>query len=429
MILIPDIHINAKYGNKILTRLEELFAKHQDEEVIFLGDYVYMFSYDRSYLLKLFKLFISLCKEGRKVKIMAGNHDWIQDQFVFEEGKHLREMFEAGENTMKGSLQFITQPTHWVDNDTLHVVIPYNDRLEEPSESEFYNPGLLPLTQQKEIWESTTGLLQSAKKGEKLSGLLNTIALTYYETNKNKYKKIVLYHHYYTANKFFPGVNTQFHFRDAAIHPKFLELEGLMLISGHIHEPFSFQNYLCCGSFWHTSSLEKNEAKYYFVGDVNKWFEAYMTHINPKISFEVSWEEWDQGEIELTEWQIQENIRKVLNESKNNLQSSFVPNIYDEILPLAVLDVSLQTAGSTSLVKVEEVAVKLHHIDIRKIDNYMPKDQFNSIIESDFRSSFSDRKQLLSEYLHHKYEPEHDSLIDFLHNYNIIWKNTLDSWQ
>jgi hypothetical protein len=110
----------------------------------------------------------------------------------------------------------------------------------------------------------------------------------------------------------------------------------------------------------------------------------------------------------------------VLNESKNNLQSSFVPNIYDEILPLAVLDVSLQTAGSTSLVKVEEVAVKLHHIDIRKIDNYMPKDQFNSIIESDFRSSFSDRKQLLSEYLHHKYEPEHDSLIDFLHNYNII---------
>lgn len=97
-----------------------------------------------------------------------------------------------------------------------------------------------------------------------------------------------------------------------------------------------------------------------------------------------------------------------------------MPTIYDEIMPLAVLDVSLQTAGSTSLIKVDEMAVKLHHIDIKKIDNFTNKDQFNSIIESDFRSSFSDRKQLLSEYLHHKYEPEHDSLIDFLHNYNII---------
>lgn len=95
--------------------------------------------------------------------------------------------------------------------------------------------------------------------------MLNSIVLTYYETNKNKYPKIVFYHHYYTAKTFFPGVNTQFQFRDGAIHPKFLDINGIMLISGHIHEPFSFQNYLCCGSFWHTSSLEKNEAKYYFV--------------------------------------------------------------------------------------------------------------------------------------------------------------------
>ena len=170
MILIPDIHINAKYGNKILAKLEELFAKHKDDEVVFLGDYVYMFSYDRSYLLKLFKLFISLCKEGRKVKIMAGNHDWIQDQFVFEEGKHLREMFEAGENTMKGSLQFITQPTQWVDEmQTLHVVIPYNDRLEEPAESEFYDTKLLTFSEQTEVLESSRGLLESHKNGEKLS--------------------------------------------------------------------------------------------------------------------------------------------------------------------------------------------------------------------------------------------------------------------
>jgi predicted phosphodiesterase len=429
MILIPDIHINAKYGNKILAKLEELFAKHKDDEVVFLGDYVYMFSYDRSYLLKLFKLFISLCKEGRKVKIMAGNHDWIQDQFVFEEGKHLREMFEAGENTMKGSLQFITQPTQWVDEmQTLHVVIPYNDRLEEPAESEFYDTKLLTFSEQTEVLESSRGLLESPKKGEKLSWLLNSIVLTYYETNKNKYPKIVFYHHYYTAKTFFPGVNTQFQFRDGAIHPKFLDINGIMLISGHIHEPFSFQNYLCCGSFWHTSSLEKNEAKYYFVWDVNKWFEAQMLHINPKISFEVSSKDLD-GEIEITDLEVQEQIDKMLAESQNNLKSSFVPIIIEEIISLANLDVTLQTAGPTSQIKAESLAIKLNHIEIKKIDNLVNKDQFNSIIESDFRSSFSDWKQLLSEYLHHKYDADHDSLIDFLHNYNIIWKNTLDTWQ
>jgi len=51
MIIIPDIHINTKQSVAILAKLEEIFAQYQDKEVLFLGDYVYMFSYDRASLI------------------------------------------------------------------------------------------------------------------------------------------------------------------------------------------------------------------------------------------------------------------------------------------------------------------------------------------------------------------------------------------
>ena len=71
MILIPDIHISAKQGDKILRVLENIFETHDDQEVLFLGDYVYMFSYDRAYLLRLFELFVKLYQQGRRVLVMA----------------------------------------------------------------------------------------------------------------------------------------------------------------------------------------------------------------------------------------------------------------------------------------------------------------------------------------------------------------------
>ena len=77
-----------------------------------------------------------------------------------------------------------------------------------------------------------------------------------------------------------------------------------------------------------------------------------MLHINPKISFEVSSKDLD-GEIEITDLEVQEQIDKMLAESQNNLKSSFVPIIIEEIISLANLDVTLQTAGPTSQIKAE----------------------------------------------------------------------------
>jgi UDP-2,3-diacylglucosamine pyrophosphatase LpxH len=54
---------------------------------VFLGDYVYHFSYDRKALLHLFSIFIELASKGKKLYILAGNHDRISGHFVFEEAR------------------------------------------------------------------------------------------------------------------------------------------------------------------------------------------------------------------------------------------------------------------------------------------------------------------------------------------------------
>lgn len=59
MLLIPDIHINTQYRDQIISKLSDIVTSHPDEKhIVLLGDYVYMFSYDRDALLALYKLLI-----------------------------------------------------------------------------------------------------------------------------------------------------------------------------------------------------------------------------------------------------------------------------------------------------------------------------------------------------------------------------------
>jgi len=70
--------------DRIRTRIE----KFPDERtIIFMGDFVYQFSYDRKALLGLFNLFTDLYKQGKHVYVVAGNHDRIADHFVYEEAR------------------------------------------------------------------------------------------------------------------------------------------------------------------------------------------------------------------------------------------------------------------------------------------------------------------------------------------------------
>lgn len=93
MLLIGDIHITTKYTDAILETIRNFIDKNQEEKnIIFLGDYMYMFSYDRKALSELFDLFLSLWKEGKNVYILAGNHDRIGQQFVYAEGKKIADL-------------------------------------------------------------------------------------------------------------------------------------------------------------------------------------------------------------------------------------------------------------------------------------------------------------------------------------------------
>jgi 3',5'-cyclic AMP phosphodiesterase CpdA len=88
MLRIGDIHISKKNVTNLVDALRTYIAAHPDEQhIVFVGDYVYHFQYERAALLALYQLFLDLYIAGKHVYVLAGNHDWIHNYFVYEEGK------------------------------------------------------------------------------------------------------------------------------------------------------------------------------------------------------------------------------------------------------------------------------------------------------------------------------------------------------
>ena len=114
MLLVWDIHINTRYQDKILTGLRDIFFAYPDEKtIVFFGDYVYHFAYDRNALLQLYKLFIELFEQGKDIYILSGNHDRLGSSFVFEEAQKAFNIMLSAKFWMlsKWKIQFITKPT------------------------------------------------------------------------------------------------------------------------------------------------------------------------------------------------------------------------------------------------------------------------------------------------------------------------------
>lgn len=59
----------------------------REKSIIFAGDFVYHFSYDRKALLQLYGFFLELFQDGKEVFVLAGNHDRIQEHFVYAESQ------------------------------------------------------------------------------------------------------------------------------------------------------------------------------------------------------------------------------------------------------------------------------------------------------------------------------------------------------
>jgi calcineurin-like phosphoesterase len=79
----------------LLEQIKAFVASQPEEKnLIFLGDFVYHFSYDRGALLALFELFLELYTQGKNLYILAGNHDRLGNSFVYEEGKQVFDLLQ-----------------------------------------------------------------------------------------------------------------------------------------------------------------------------------------------------------------------------------------------------------------------------------------------------------------------------------------------
>lgn len=274
MLLIWDIHITAKWAEEILHQVETCIARYPDEEsIIFVGDYVYHFNYDRKSLLRLFHLFIRLLESWKQVYVLAGNHDRIAWHFVYEEARQAFDLLQST-TTFAWSLHFITSPTR--------VTIDWKDIL--------FFPYSFQVDTSTDILPDFEELATSQHRWEVLSAYANSIlshAVDEWRQSTHRTDRLYIIHHRYIQKTRFPGQQAMFSYKSPALDNAWLDEDDVLLISWHLHQPFSHKNYLCVWSVRHTSPLEVNQTKYLFRLTDQWVVEAIAVAINPYISISI----------------------------------------------------------------------------------------------------------------------------------------------
>lgn len=284
MLLIPDIHINTQYRDQIIQSLSDIVTTHADEDhIVLLGDYVYMFSYDRDALLALYKLLIWRYHEGKTIYVLAWNHDWHGQHFVYEEARQARNIINShssefsldkGSTPQGGGIFFITTPQVYNIEGESVLMMPYMIDRSAPKDILSQQTLEYPNTRHP-LW---TALTDSTNKYEQASWRLNLTLEHYTQTQQID----TIIHHYYTADTQFPGLRTQFSYRDVSVDPYWCN-QWYDVVSWHIHHPLIYGRYLCCGSLWTTAANETNQFKYYWIKHW-KIIHWYQLQINPHIT-------------------------------------------------------------------------------------------------------------------------------------------------
>jgi len=394
MLLIWDLHITSRYKDKILAELQSFVEAYPDEKnIIFLWDYVYHFSYDRNALMWLYHFFLELFKDGKHVYILAGNHDWLGNNFVFEEAKKAFEVILNSKfwilNTQQPwQIHFITEPM----------------LTEIEGEKIFFLPYFI-----------TTDINESTNKNENLSAATNKILKEVIE----KEKILTVIHHHYINNTKFPGQKSIFHYKDVALDETFLDMPNLKFISGHLHQAFSFKNYLCVGSVRSTSSLEVNQTKYLWKYDKGT-MDAYELDINPYVSIE------ENGVID-EQW-FTTKIEEICEENKKNISHS--PNrkttfVHEKQLNLNAISLSLKVdnVDYEHIEKFVDESLRMKIKDIKLKKNIQNMEDIRESFETsgkNLSASFADRKQILKDYLKSKYPNDHQRYEETLHEMNLL---------
>jgi len=416
MLLIGDIHINSSFQDNIILWLQKYINANPDEEnIIFLGDYVYHFAYDRTALLALYDLFVDLFFQWKSVYILAGNHDRLGQHFVYAEAQKAFQIIskKLDSEVWKWKIYFITEPKEF----------------EIEWEDVFFLPYVLPWVLNVEnISKQRTHLLESELKNEKLSGQINEIVWQKIQKKSN----FLLIHHYYFNKTQFPGQKSKFAYKDVALSEDLFNA-NIKIISWHLHAPFVYKNYLCLGSIRSTSSLEFNQIK--CLAKYNPQTQKTILteiSINPYIFIEL---ETQQGLFEGDD-EIEAITQKTIDQKIENL----ILLVKDQLSQSSQRNIEFQKQQQRNLRQLT-VSIKVPDLDYEKIDNYIDKDfrtelkdvrlkkqtaNISQIIEKfntegkNLSSGFADRKEILKQHLKQQYLDDYEKYMEVLRDLKLL---------
>jgi DNA repair exonuclease SbcCD nuclease subunit len=371
-----------------------------EKDIIFMGDYVYHFSYHRVSLLALLDFFLELATQNKEVYILAGNHDWLGQHFVYTEAEKI-----LSHNNNSNNIHFITKPCiKYIDNETI-IFLPYILNWSEYiPKSEWYE------------FSATLKVCQDSNNTHiKSSYKLNTCIADFISQERlsNSTKQLILIHHYYTADIKFPGIKTQFGYKDIALSSHRMDDNYLRIISWHIHHSFIYKNYLCVGAIRSTSPLESNILQYLFYyskGTVS----AHQIALNPYLNIAIENNELI-NDIYLNKYRedLQKKSEKQFNSDRFTISYKYC-SLPIERTTITIInniiwyDTLWDYIEPTLYNTLRETKIKQHLWSIDVI--------IEDLIDSnqDFSSWWSDRKILLDKYLEQKFWEGKQIYIDTL---------------
>lgn len=403
MLLIWDIHLTAKVKTEVLASLRAFVASQPTEKnLIFLGDFVYHFSYDRASLLALFELFLELYSQGKRLYILAGNHDRLWNSFVFEEGKKVFDLLADQQTDWK--LLFITEPMLTELEGEKILFLPFCLDLNEGNYPAF------------ELWKTllTEELLNAKDKHEQFSGKLNQLVNGFLHQEKN----LTIIHHYYFNKEQFPGYRSSFSYKDIALSEQLLDVPWVRFISGHLHSAFVFKNYLCTGSIWATSPLETNQLKGCFRYAQDQLSFYWIQIINYLESEPLA---------EIKENQLQDLYIQIQDQTKKSLTSPFFPLVQFSVpaldLKKTVLTLKVKQLEYEKIDEILDPQLRIQLSDFRlKKTSAQVKDLLSQLEQPDKNAlqTFWWWKELLKVFLQKQYPQDYEKYEELLKELKIL---------
>lgn len=412
MLLVWDIHINSKYKNSILSEIREFIYRNDSENnIVFLWDYVYHFSYDRTAILELYNIFVELFYKWKNVYVLTWNHDWISESYIFQEAKISFDIINKY-SWLSWWIYFITEPEifniDWEDV----LFLPYNINIS----SDNYIDNNIDI-EDNNFLEEIQILSNSNNKNERISSEINLILYKFLKKYWNK--KLFIIHHYYISDIVFTWQKSRFSFKDVAVSKRLLDLfDNKYFISWHLHQGFVYKNYFCTWSVWATSPIESNHFKFLYTfnsSNLEISSETLTTNfylvMNEKSSTKSEWMFlWVGDENIISIWGINDKLWSLLEDNLNNFvwwEYIYNWNINKDF-PLKKLNLSIYcdnpNYSDISTIIDSEILPKINDIKLKK--NILNSDTLAEKLDvssQDLKTSISDWKNLLKIYLKNKY--------------------------